>query len=609
MLEEPNQKEPDLIDKKVFRKKLREFNKKHAHEVAEIVKIVAENKVSWGKVVERNAEKYAEDVAIKFEDNMLTFKEFNEWVNRYANYFISLGLKKGDVVELMMMNRPEFLITLSALGKIGAISSLINTEQRERTLAHSLKLNPSNVFIVDEDCFNAFNNVKPDLNLRKGQNLLFLPDQCGMPIPDGFLDLSQVVKDFSAENPSMTSNIKGSDPLAYVFTSGTTGLPKASILIHLRMVGSHYLFGLLLGELTPEDTMYIALPLYHTTGLCVAWAAAFGVGAATAIRSKFSVSHFWDDIRKYNASAFSYVGELCRYLINRPSNPDDANNPVRTILGNGLRPDIWMDFKKRFGINKIGEIYGASETGTVFANYLNFDCTVGYCSNPYAVVTYDFDEEQPIRNENGFMQKVKPGDTGLLLWGLQNEFVFVGYTDKNATEKKILRNVFKEGDAWFNTGDLMRDQGCNHVQFIDRIGDTFRWKAQNVSTTEVEEVLNVFEPVLMSSVYGVKIPGTDGRAGMASVVISIKIEHFDFSGLTNHFRINLPPYAMPIFLRFKSNLSITPTFKFKKVELKKEGFDLEMIDDPLYVMLPSKAEYVPLTKEIYDNILNGQYKF
>ncbi len=430
-----------------------------------------------------------------------------------------------------------------------------------------------------------------------------------IPVPDGFLDLSQVVKDFSADNPLTTSNIKSSDPLAYVFTSGTTGLPKASILVHLRMVGSYYIFGLLLGELTPEDIMYVALPLYHTTGLCVGWAAAFGVGAATAIRCKFSVTHFWDDIRKFNATAFSYVGELCRYLINQPPSPNDSNNPVRTIMRNGLRPDIWMDFKKRFGITKVGEVYGASETGTVFANYLNFDCTVGYCSNPFAIVKYDHDEEKPMRNEDGFMQKVDPGETGLLLWGLQNKFVFVGYTDKNATETKILRNVFKEGDAWFNTGDLLRDQGCKHVQFIDRIGDTFRWKAQNVSTTEVEEVLNVFEHVLMSSVYGVKITGTDGRAGMASVVISTKIEDFDFSGLISHFRNNLPPYAIPIFLRFKSNLSITATFKFKKVELKKEGFDLENIDDPLYVMLPGESEYTPLTKNIYENIQNKKYKF
>ncbi len=295
--------------------------------------------------------------------------------------------------------------------------------------------------------------------------------------------------------------------------------------------------------------------------------------------------------------------------VNQPPSPNDLNNSVKTIIGNGLRPDIWMDFKKRFNITKVGELYGASETGAVFANYLNFDNTVGYCANPYAIITYDFDEEKPMRNAEGFMEKVKIGETGLLLWGLQNEFVFVGYTHKKATEAKIMRNIFKDGDAWFNTGDLLRDQGCKHVQFVDRIGDTFRWKSQNVSTTEVEEVLNVIDQVLMSTVYGVKISGTDGRAGMAAVVISTKIEDFDFSQLINNFRNNLPPYAIPIFLRFKSNLSVTPTFKFKKGKLKEESFDLEKIGDPLYIMLPGESEYVPLRKEIYENIRNRKYKF
>lgn len=315
MLEDPKQKNLDLIDKKEFRKRLREFNKKNGHIWAEIVKIVRENKVSWGTIVESNAEKYSDNIAIKFEDITLTFKEFNEWVNRYANYFISLGLKKGDVVELMMMNRPEFLVIYTALGKIGTVSSLINTELREKSLVHCLKLNPSDVFIVDERCFNAFNNVKSNLNLRKEQKLLFLPDQDQIPIPDGFIDLSQVVKDFSTDNPLTTSNIKPSDHIAHVFTSGTTGLPKASILAHLRMVGSYYLFGLLLGELTPDDIMYVPLPLYHTTGLCAGWAAAFGAGSTTAIRRKFSVTYFWDDIRKFKATTFSYIGELCRYLL------------------------------------------------------------------------------------------------------------------------------------------------------------------------------------------------------------------------------------------------------------------------------------------------------
>lgn len=321
------------------------------------------------------------------------------------------------------------------------------------------------------------------------------------------------------------------------------------------------------------------------------------------------MSQFWEDIKKFNATAFTYVGEVCRYLLNQPPSPYDSTNPVKTIIGNGLRPDIWKEFKKRFNITRVAEFYGASEIGRVFGNYLNFDCTVGFCAESYAIVKYDYDEEKPVRDEDGFMEKVKVGETGILLWGLESEGIFIGYTDKKSTEAKLFRNIFKKGDIWFNSGDLMRDQGCQHVQFIDRIGDTFRWKAHNVSTTEVEEVLNAFEPILMSSVYGVQIPGTDGRAGIASTVINSKLEDFDLKGLIDHLKKNLPPYAIPIFLRFKPDLTITSTFKFRKVDLKREEFDLDLIQDPLYVFLPDEPDYTPLTKENYKHILNKLYKF
>ncbi|MFW9942689.1 MAG: long-chain-acyl-CoA synthetase [Candidatus Thorarchaeota archaeon] len=609
MLEKTESKDLDLIDEKEFEKRFEEANKKHEKEVIELLQILTENKFSWGTIVERNAENYPDKIAVKFENITLTYKEFNEWVNRYANYFIALGLKKGDVVEVLVPNRAEHLIIFTAIGKIGAIGSLINTDLRERSLEHCLNLTPGKIIIVDENCFDAFDFVRSNLHVEKDTIFLFLPDQGKISTPNGFIDLSQIVKDYPIKNPSTISNVKGSDPLAYIFTSGTTGLPKASIFIHSRMVGSCYIIGLIVGELTHKDTMYIPLPLFHTTALCLGWAAAFGAGAAVALSRRFSVSRFWDDIHKYNATAFNYVGEMCRYLMNQPPNPNDSKNPVKTIIGNGLRPDIWKDFKKRFNITKVGEFYGASEIGLVFSNYLNFDCTVGYSANPYAIVKYDFDEETPIKNEDGYMERVSLGETGLLLWGLPEENIFVGYTDKKASEKKLFRNVFEEGDVWFNSGDLMRDQGCNHVQFVDRIGDTYRWKAHNVSTTEVEEVLNMFEHISMSSAYGVKIPGTDGRAGMASIVLDMNLEDFDFKDLTEHLNNNLPYYAVPIFLRFKSHLSTTATFKFRKVDLKKEAYDVINISDKIYVMLPDKSSYIALTPNIYNKIQNKQYMF
>jgi citronellyl-CoA synthetase len=539
----------------------------------------------------------------------LTYKEFNEWVNRYAHYFLSLGLKKGDVVELMMTNRPEYLMIEYAIGKIGAITSLINIDMREMSLAPCLKLTPGKIIIVDENCFDTFSKVKSDIDLSEHQLLYFFPDQGLIPNPEGFIDLSQEVKNFPIDNPSTTKDVQTSDTIAYIFTSGTTGFPKATRFAHATLVACYYVFGQTIAELTPNDTMYVSLPLFHSNSQGAGCASTFGGGAALALGRKFSASQFWDEIRKYNATTFNYIGEVCRYLMNQPPKPDDSENSVRVVLGAGLRYEIWKDFKERFNIKKIGEYYSATEAVAAFANVLNFDCTVGYCFVPCAIVKYDHEEDKIITNEKGFVEKVELGESGLLLFEIQGTSVFRGYMDKEATKAKIFHNVFKEGDIWFNTGDLMRDIGNNHAQFVDRLGDTFRWKGHNISTTEVEKIINTFEKILFSAVYGVRIPKTDGRAGMASIVPTVPIEEFDLKELTKHLKKNLPPYGIPIFLRFKSKLATTATFKLKKLQLKKEGFNFENIDDPMYVMLPGESDFKPLMKKIYGNILNQKYLF
>ena len=507
-----------------------------------------------------------------------------------------------------MVNRTELLIIYTAMAKIGAINSMINNELREKSLIYCLNLTPGKIIVVGEECFEPFNDVRSSLNLIDTEKLCFVPDRGLISLPEGFIDLPSVVKSFSVDNPLTTGNVKTRDTLAYIFTSGTTGRSKAAILTHQRVILPGYIFANMIAEFTHEDTMYISLPFFHGTALMTGWSSVLVNGATLALGRKFSVSRFWDDIRKFNATSFSYVGEVCRYLMNQPPREDDSNNSVRVIIGNGLRPEIWMDFKKRFDIPTIGEFYGSSEGNGGFANIMNFDCTVGFTTGNYAIVRYDVDEEKPIRNERGRMKKVRKGEIGLLLFKSEGINTFDGYTDQKATEAKLLHNVFKNDDVWFNTGDLMRDQGCSHAQFVDRLGDTFRWKGHNVSTTEIEEGLNVIDQILMSTVYGVKIPYTDGRAGMASIVLKTNIDDFNLKELADNFWQNFPSYAIPIFLRFKSDLSITPTFKFKKVELKKEGFDFE-INDPLYVMLPGDSEYTPLTKDIFKNIQNQKYKF
>lgn len=572
--------------------------------------IAAENRESWGSMLEETARKYPQNMAIKSQEAWLTYGEYNARVNRYARYFLSQGLQKGDVVALFLETRPELLIIYSALAKIGVINAMINTNLRQDALRHCLTLNKARGFVVGEEVLNAFEEVRAGLSLTPRQRLYFCPDKGDVPFPEGFSNLALSVKDFPDTDPPTTSEVRPKDSLAYVFTSGTTGgLPKAAIVSHGRVVRSRYFNGVIVLNMKSDDTMYVPLPFFHTNALALSWPTVFARGSALAVRRKFSVSRFWEDVRQYQATAWCYVGELCRYLVNQPSKPDDLDNPLKMILGNGLRPDIWKTFQKRFGISKVFEIYGAAESNLYFVNMLNRQATVGTCRAPHALVQYDVQEDEPVRDKNGFMQRVKKHETGLLLGEISQETPFLGYTSPQATESKIMRNVFALGDAWFNTGDLMKDLGFGHLQFVDRTGDTFRWKGENVSTTEVEKVANTFPGISMSTAYGVLMPGGDGRAGMVAVIPGGRLEDFDFSGLPAHFNQALPSYAVPKFIRFPGELDYTPTHKIKKTSLRKEGFDPGQIKDPLFILLPGEKVYRPLTAALYHEIMEGKYRY
>ena len=574
-----------------------------------VLNVGTENRESWGSMLEENAAEFPDNPAIKSEEACLSYREYNAAVNRCANFFISNGMKKGDVACVCLENRPELLIIYSAMAKIGAVNSMINTNLRQESLKHCLTLHPAKVYIIGEELIEAFEEIKDDLELRSDQTLYFIVDKGKKPAPESFIDFNEASRNFPATNPTTVSAVKPTDTIAYVFTSGTTGgMPKAAVITHGRLVRCKCFNGKIVLNMKSHDTMYVPLPFFHTNALALSWPTVFANGSAVAIRRKFSVSNFWRDIRKYNATAWCYVGELCRYLMTQPPRLDDLDNPLTKIIGNGLRPDIWHAFKNRFGISQVFEIYGAAESNLYFVNMLNLDCTVGTCRLPYAIVKYDVDGDEPIRDEKGFMQKVAVGETGLLIGEISEENPFVGYTSKEATDSKIVKNVFQEGDAWFNTGDLIRDIGYGHAQFADRTGDTFRWKGENVSTTEVEKAANMLPQISLSAVYGAVIPGGDGRAGMISIIPESDADSFDFKRLADFFQSALPSYAVPKFVRIQKDFEYTPTHKIKKVSLKMEGFDIDKVKDPLFVLLPGASEYQPLTRERYLKIMAGGYR-
>ncbi|WP_415768215.1 long-chain-acyl-CoA synthetase [Pseudomonas sp. LB3P38] len=543
----------------------------------------------------------------------LTYAQVNQWANRIAHHLIAQGIRKGDVVAVFIENRPELLVTILAVAKVGAISALLNTSQTRDTLAHSLNLVAPAAIIVGEELVPAFSAVRERVSIEAARTWFVADrDTFSHPgiAPDGFINLMTASADSSSANPASSQQIFFDDPCLYIYTSGTTGLPKAGVFKHGRWMRSSASFGLIALDMRPEDVIYCTLPLYHATGLCVCWGSAISGASGFAIRRKFSASQFWNDVRKYRATTLGYVGELCRYLVDQPPSADDSKHRVTKMIGNGLRPGAWGEFKTRFAVNHICELYAASDGNIGFTNILNFDNTVGFSLMSWELAAYDHDSGAPIRDAKGFMCKVEKGEQGLLLAKIDDKAPLDGYTDPQKTEKVVLHDVFEKGDRYFNTGDLLRNIGFGHAQFVDRLGDTFRWKGENVSTTEVENILLQHPNISEAVAYGVEIRNTNGRAGMAAITPAESLATLDFSELLAFAREQMPAYAVPLFLRVKVKMETTGTFKYQKTRLKDEAFDPGKTgDDPIYAWLPGTQTYVQVTEQLLADIHDGKYRY
>lgn len=575
----------------------------------ELVRAKPDRIDSIGLRLQRIAASAPDRTALIFEGRRWTYAEFNVWANRVADVLRQCGVARGDRVAMLFDNRPEALVCAAAAIKLGAVAAMLNHHQRGEVLAHSIRLTGARVLISAD--IAAGEEVLADTGFAPGDAATSGWDflWCGgEPAPAGWQSLDNRLQAASGLNPPETATVTLREPCFYIFTSGTTGLPKASVMTHYRWTRGMAGLGIAAMRLRPDDVFYCCLPLYHNNALTVSWGAVLGAGCTLALSRKFSASRFWSEVSETGSTAFCYIGELCRYLLNRPAAPADRRHGVRVIVGNGLRPEIWDDFQQRFGIERICEFYGASESNLAFVNGLNVQRTAGYCPMSFAIVSYDADADQPVRDAQGWMRKVPKGGVGLLVTEVSDSAPFDGYTDKQASESKLLRNVFKRGDCWFNTGDLVRDQGFRHIQFVDRVGDTFRWKGENVATTEVEAALNQFAGVEHAVVYGVQVPGCDGRAGMAALTLADASEE-RLLALAKHLDASLPAYAVPLFLRLREEHETTTTFKFRKRELQREAFDPEAVDEPLYVLATRADGYQPLTSARYRDIESGSLRF
>jgi len=566
---------------------------------------------SIGLLLEKHARKQPDHIAVRYQSVSYRYGELNQQVNRLAHYMASQQIGMGDTVGILLENRPETLIAVLATVKLGAVASMMNTSQRGEVLLHSINLVKPKLMLVGEEMLDNMATVEHQLPVGLATQLYYWRDHGNSaaeqrPAPAHYQDIEALLVNQPTDNPASTQQVKMHQPCYYIFTSGTTGLPKASVMSHYRWHKSMAGMGLASMKLKKHDVLYVSLPLYHNNALTVSLAAVLGAGACIAISRKFSVSRFWDEVRDYGATAFCYIGELCRYLLNQAPAAGDKQHNIRVIIGNGLRPDIWMEFKQRFGIHHINEFYGASECNLVFTNTFNLDKTAGFCPLPYNIVEYDIEEDQPKRDDRGFMIAVKKGGTGLLITEVNDKQPFEGYTDEEASNKKLLRDVFAQGDCWFNTGDMVLNQGYKHIAFADRLGDTFRWKGENVATTEVESVLMEYPDIEHAVVYGVEIPFTDGRAGMAALTLNRHADDVDWSAVTRHLREKLPAYAIPLFLRIREQEEVTGTFKYRKVELKQEAYHLDKVSEPVMVLAGKGASYQPLAADTEQQINQGE---
>lgn len=534
------------------------------------------------------------------EVQTLTWGEVAHQARCAAHWLRARELPQGSHIALISKNCAHWIIADLAIWMAGHVSVPLYPNLTADSVGHVLT--HSEVALVLIGKLDDWPAMAP--GIPAGLPTISLP-LC----PVGDFDYRWA--DLQACSPIQDNPEPGASSLAtIVYTSGTTGLPKAGIMKHGRWTKTAVSFGSIALDMGPDDVLYCTLPLYHATGLCVCWGSAIVGASGFAIRRKFSASQFWDDARKFNATTLGYVGELCRYLLDQPASAQDLDNRVTKMVGNGLRPGVWAQFKQRYGVEHICELYAASDGNIGFTNVLNFDNTIGFCLQHWALVDYNNDSGEPVRGSDGFMRKVQTGGQGLLLARIDEKSPFDGYTDPEKNRKVVLTDVFEKGDRYFNTGDLLRSIGFGHAQFVDRLGDTYRWKGENVSTTEVENVLLQHPQIAEVVAYGVEIENTNGRAGMVAITPSESLASLDMRELLQFAHGQLPHYAVPLFLRIKVKMETTGTFKYQKVRLKEEAFDPGKAgNDPVYAWLPGSDCYVPVTGHLLAQIQGGHFRY
>jgi fatty-acyl-CoA synthase len=567
---------------------------------------IGERGITLPALIERLAGQFNAAPALVSAEASMSYGELGFRCNQYSRWGIGRDLKRGDSVALLMSNCAEYLAIWLGLTRIGVVVALVNSQLAGDVLAHSIKIADPKYLIMGADLGSRVAAIRP----RLPPALQFRVTGFGRE----FEQLEPELAPLSGE--SLTAAEREPPPIdataLYIYTSGTTGLPKAAKVSHYRLMQwSHWFAGML--DTQPHDRMFNCLPLYHSVGGVVATFATLVNGGAVVIRQRFSASDFWRDVRDERCTLFQYIGELCRYLVNTPFQATETEHCLRIACGNGLRPEVWVPFQTRFKIPRILEYYASTEGNFSLYNCEGQPGAIGripaFLANrlPVAQLRFDVEKSDPWRNAEGFCERCAANEIGEavgLMPGTGGERAgrFEGYADQEASNRKVLRNVFKAGDSWYRTGDLMRRDERGFYYFVDRVGETYRWKGENVSTAEVLTALTASRGVVEGVVYGVSVPGADGRAGTAALVVNAD---FELAAFRAEVASRLPPYARPVFLRILATLEATSTFKPRKQDLMLAGFDPNRMTDPLYFDDARAQRYVPVDAALHAAISDG----
>ncbi|XP_046912360.1 long-chain fatty acid transport protein 4 isoform X1 [Dermatophagoides farinae] len=573
------------------------------------------------------AEKYPDKICFYYKDEQWTYDDIEKFSNKVGNYFASIGYKKNDEIALVMNSRPEFVGIWLGLAKQGIVTAFINTNQRMETLVHSITVVNCKAVIFDATLAKNIEEAIPLIETKRPGMMYYSYVGTDPPSVKASEQDSETIRKINAKcldncienmiytRPHAIDDQSMGDKLYYIFTSGTTGLPKAAVIRHHRYIW----IGMILRNLfriSDNDILYLTLPLYHNNAGTIGTCQSIIFGTTIVLRDKFSASQFWDDCGRYNCTVAMYIGELCRYLLAQPKKETDTMHKVRLMFGNGLRQEIWRDFKNRFQIRQIGEVYGSTEGN---ANVANFDFTEGACGIipccvpficrfvfPVTVIRVDPATGEHIRDRNGLCKLIKSGEIGEIVGMIREDpgQSYPGYVNNDATKKKIIRNVLHHGDSAFLSGDLVEMDFYGYLYFRDRTGDTFRWKGENVSTNEVEAVIQKVVKLSDCVVFGVSIRNCDGKAGMA--VIADPNHTVDVENLYYQLEKRLPAYAVPLFIRIAPKIDLTASFKLSKFSLEKDGFNISHIHDPLYYLDRKSKQYIRMDQNVYDDIQNGR---